>query len=306
MSRRTEDDDGGGLDLSAELDLLNLTEGSSSSSATSDDSSSEGEGGRGRARSGAFISLDGSEYDPSNDVDPSSAGGDHQGRARTSSFDVGGSTRANPSTKATADMKAAALSKRTLKIVNQLDDKKEVVNKIKPNRATNISEEEFEERQLEEEERRKRMEKEAATAAAGPAQGKTKGKDKTAVDNTKFDVYIRILLLGDSGVGKTSAMMRYSEDKFSSSLLSTAGVDYQTRYIEVGGKIVKLQLWDTAGQERFHVITKAYYRGAHGIVLMYDVADEDSFSNVGYWMTNIQQHAAKEVEKILGKGACRF
>ncbi|CAM9880082.1 unnamed protein product, partial [Ectocarpus sp. 12 AP-2014] len=90
---------------------------------------------------------------------------------------------------------------------------------------------------------------------------------------------IRILLLGDSGVGKTSLMTRFSEDKFAPTLISTAGV--QT--LDINGKRVRCQIWDTAGQERFHVITRTYYRGAHGIALAYDVTDDDSFKNVNYW-----------------------
>ncbi|KAG5176168.1 ras family-domain-containing protein [Tribonema minus] len=102
---------------------------------------------------------------------------------------------------------------------------------------------------------------------------------------------IRILLLGDSGVGKTSLMLRYTEDHFSPNLLSTAGVDFKVRHLDINGRRVRCQIWDTAGQEKFHVITRAYYRGAHGIALVYDVADADSFKNVNYWVANIQTHA---------------
>eukprot|EP00903_Cladosiphon_okamuranus_P020272 g18604.t1 len=106
-----------------------------------------------------------------------------------------------------------------------------------------------------------------------------------------FDHTIRILLLGDSGVGKTSLMTRFSEDKFAPTMISTAGVDFKVQTLDIHGKRVKCQIWDTAGQERFHVITRAYYRGAHGIALTYDVTDDDSFKNVNYWMANIQTHA---------------
>ncbi|CAM9910840.1 unnamed protein product, partial [Ectocarpus fasciculatus] len=106
-----------------------------------------------------------------------------------------------------------------------------------------------------------------------------------------FDHTIRILLLGDSGVGKTSLMTRFSEDKFAPTLISTAGVDYKVQTLDINGKRVRCQIWDTAGQERFHVITRTYYRGAHGIALAYDVTDDDSFKNVNYWMANIQTHA---------------
>lgn len=121
-----------------------------------------------------------------------------------------------------------------------------------------------------------------------------------AVEYTDF-MSLRILLLGDSGVGKTSLMMRYSEDEFAPCLLSTAGVDFKVRHltVEESKKKVKVQIWDTAGQERMHVITRTYYKGSHGIALIYNLTDPDSFKNVNYWMANIQQHAGDKVVKIL-------
>lgn len=143
--------------------------------------------------------------------------------------------------------------------------------------------------------------------AGGAGGGASSGKSlagrggKKAGEDKDFDVCVKFLLLGDSGVGKTSLMHRYSEDKFSSSLLSTAGVDYQTQYMDIESKRIKCQIWDTAGQQRFHVITQAYYKGAHGIVLVYDVSDptEASFHNVRYWMENIQKHANSQTLRIL-------
>jgi Ras-related protein Rab-8A len=122
----------------------------------------------------------------------------------------------------------------------------------------------------------------------------------------KFDILVKILLLGDSGVGKTSLMLRYADDKFASSLISTAGVDYKTSYLECAGKTIKCQLWDTAGQERFHVITQAYYKSAHGIALIYDVSQqsEESFRNVRYWMENINKHANPHCLRMLIGNKC--
>jgi len=117
----------------------------------------------------------------------------------------------------------------------------------------------------------------------------------------EYDVMVKLLLLGDGGVGKTSLMLRYSEDKFSTSLLATAGVDFKTQMLEIEGKRVKCQIWDTAGQARFHAITQAYYKAAHGIVLVYDASDpsEASFNNVRYWMENITKHASTDTQKII-------
>ena len=92
---------------------------------------------------------------------------------------------------------------------------------------------------------------------------------------------IKLLLIGDSGVGKSCCLLRFSEDSFTPSFITTIGIDFKIRTIELDGKRVKLQIWDTAGQERFRTITTAYYRGAMGILLVYDVTDERSFHSKG-------------------------
>lgn len=93
-------------------------------------------------------------------------------------------------------------------------------------------------------------------------------------------VQIKLLLIGDSGVGKSCCLLRFSEDSFTPSFITTIGIDFKIRTIELDGKRVKLQIWDTAGQERFRTITTAYYRGAMGILLVYDVTDERSFNSM--------------------------
>jgi hypothetical protein len=115
-----------------------------------------------------------------------------------------------------------------------------------------------------------------AGAGAGPGAGsggQGQGARRRRADDGDYDVLVKVLLLGDSGVGKTSLMLRYSDDKFSPSLTSTAGVDYKSRLVDVEGRKVKCQIWDTAGQQRFHVITHSYYKSTHGIVLVYDVSE---------------------------------
>lgn len=146
----------------------------------------------------------------------------------------------------------------------------------------------------------------AASHSAGASGGVAGVRPRKPADDKDYDVQIKLLLLGDGGVGKTSLMLRFSEDKFSSSLLSTAGVDYKTQHLDVDGKKVKLQIWDTAGQTRFHTITQAYYKAAHGIVLVYDVSDasEASFHNVRYWMDNITKHAGATTQRILIGNKC--
>jgi len=120
----------------------------------------------------------------------------------------------------------------------------------------------------------------------------------------QYDYLIKLLLIGDSGVGKSCLLCRYSEDIFNNKFITTIGIDFKIRTIELDGKKIKLQIWDTAGQERFRTITQAYYRGAMGILLVYDVTDEKSFSNIRSWMRNIEQHANTEVVKVLLGNKC--
>lgn len=114
-----------------------------------------------------------------------------------------------------------------------------------------------------------------------------------------YDYLIKLLLIGDSGVGKSCLLLRFAEDSFTSSFITTIGIDFKIKKVLIDGKWVKLQIWDTAGQERFRTITSAYYRGAMGILLVYDVTDEASFTNIRNWMKNIEQHASDNVVKVL-------
>ncbi|CAN1230888.1 Ras-related protein RABE1c, partial [Linum grandiflorum] len=101
------------------------------------------------------------------------------------------------------------------------------------------------------------------------------------------------------GVGKSCVLLRFSDGSFTTSFITTIGIDFKIRTIELDGKRIKLQIWDTAGQERFRTITTAYYRGAMGILLVYDVTDESSFNNIRNWIRNIEQHASDNVNKVL-------
>ncbi|BDA51556.1 Ras-related protein RAB1BV [Coccomyxa sp. Obi] len=119
-----------------------------------------------------------------------------------------------------------------------------------------------------------------------------------------YDYLIKLLLIGDSGVGKSCLLLRFSEDSFTSSFITTIGIDFKIKKILIDNKWIKLQIWDTAGQERFRTITSAYYRGAMGILLVYDVTDESSFNNIRNWMRNIEQHASDNVNKVLVGNKC--
>ena len=114
-----------------------------------------------------------------------------------------------------------------------------------------------------------------------------------------YDSIMKILLIGDSGVGKSCLLVRFVEDKFSPSFITTIGIDFKIKTVDINGKKVKLQLWDTAGQERFRTITTAYYRGAMGIILVYDVTDERTFKNIKTWVNTVSEHANDDAQLLL-------
>jgi small GTP-binding protein len=114
-----------------------------------------------------------------------------------------------------------------------------------------------------------------------------------------YDYQVKVLLLGNSGVGKSALLARFADNSFSANHITTIGIDFKTKIISLDGKKVKIQCWDTAGQERFKTITTAYYRGAHVIFLVYDVTDGKSFTDVNTWITAINQHAPRDVVTVL-------
>jgi small GTP-binding protein len=101
---------------------------------------------------------------------------------------------------------------------------------------------------------------------------------------------IKLLILGDSGVGKTSLMIRFTNCTFSQQMMGTTGIDMRVKTMKIDNRLVKIQIWDTAGQERFHSIARTYYRGAHGVILAYDVTDRTSFSNIPAWLDDIKKN----------------
>lgn len=115
----------------------------------------------------------------------------------------------------------------------------------------------------------------------------------------------KILTIGESGVGKTCILRRFVEDKFLKNHLATIGIDFKTKNIIVDGVQVKLKIWDTAGQERFRNITNQYYKGADGIILVYDVTDRLSFEKIREWMNQIKQNTTEnEIGLVLLGNKC--
>lgn len=99
----------------------------------------------------------------------------------------------------------------------------------------------------------------------------------------------KLILIGDSGVGKSSLLTRYVNDVYNTSFMSTIGIDFKVKTIELEGKKIKLQIWDTAGQERFRKIVSSYYRGAQGIAFVFDLTDSKSFNNLAYWISDVKK-----------------
>ncbi|XP_070562474.1 ras-related protein Rab-3 isoform X1 [Ptychodera flava] len=126
---------------------------------------------------------------------------------------------------------------------------------------------------------------------------------KDAADQN-FDYMFKLLIIGNSSVGKTSFLFRYADDSFTSAFVSTVGIDFKVKTVFRNDKRVKLQIWDTAGQERYRTITTAYYRGAMGFILMYDVTNEESFQAVQDWSTQIKTYSWDNAQVILVGNKC--
>jgi len=117
-----------------------------------------------------------------------------------------------------------------------------------------------------------------------------------------FDLSLKLLLLGDSAVGKTSLLMRFVDDKYSSTFISTVGVDFKSKIMPIETERVKLQVWDTAGQERFRTISLSFLRGAQGIALVFDLTDKRSFDHVRDWIKQVQVRFRRDGPQL---GICR-
>jgi len=115
-----------------------------------------------------------------------------------------------------------------------------------------------------------------------------------------YDYLFKLLMVGDSGVGKTSLLLQFTQGDFNVQMRSTVGVDLKVKMMKFRNKITKLTIWDTAGQERFRTLTSAYYRGAHGIILVYDVTSRESFQNIKDWLKEISIYSTNDdVVKML-------
>uniref|UniRef100_A0A3B5A4J7 Ras-related protein Rab-25 n=1 Tax=Stegastes partitus TaxID=144197 RepID=A0A3B5A4J7_9TELE len=115
----------------------------------------------------------------------------------------------------------------------------------------------------------------------------------------EYDFLFKVVLIGDSGVGKSNLLSRFTRNEFNLESKSTIGVEFATRSIQVDGKTIKAQIWDTAGQERYRAITSAYYRGAVGALLVYDIAKHLTYENVERWLKELRDHADNNIVIML-------
>ena len=118
------------------------------------------------------------------------------------------------------------------------------------------------------------------------------------------DHIFKVLIIGDSSVGKSNILLRFSDNIFHDTFLPTIGVDFKIRNVKISDQTIKLNIWDTAGQERFKTITSTYYKGAHGIILVYDITDRESFNNINNWLTEVKKHAGANVVKLIVGNKC--
>jgi small GTP-binding protein len=127
----------------------------------------------------------------------------------------------------------------------------------------------------------------------------TSGNQQKSIFAEQQDHFFKVLLLGDMGVGKSSLLMRLTDNTFSETHTSTVGVDFRSKNLKVDSQNVNLQIWDTAGQERYRSITTAYYRGAHGVLLIFDITLRSSFQNLQKWLSDVHKHSHDKTQIIL-------
>lgn len=124
--------------------------------------------------------------------------------------------------------------------------------------------------------------------------GSRSSSKKRSARQREYDYFLKVVIIGRCAVGKSSLMMRFTDEKFSDSYVNTIGVDFRFKTIEVAGKKVKIQIWDTAGQEKFRTITSTYYRGADAILLIYDITNAESLEDIeSFWIKEVEKHGSE-------------
>ena len=125
-----------------------------------------------------------------------------------------------------------------------------------------------------------------------------------SISNDKYDEKLKFMVLGETRVGKTSLIRKYIKNQFGDNYLTTVGIDFQEKLIQVNDKLILLQLWDTAGQERFRDIAKNYIKSADGVLLVYDITCKETFEKLDYWHKTLKEHASEHIKYIIVGNKC--
>mmetsp|Transcript_62402 Transcript_62402/g.72589 ORF Transcript_62402/g.72589 Transcript_62402/m.72589 type:complete len:209 (-) Transcript_62402:28-654(-) len=124
------------------------------------------------------------------------------------------------------------------------------------------------------------------------------------MEREHYDYLIKFIIIGNSSTGKSCLMHYFIENKSKKSTTHTIGVEFGSKVLQIGAKSIKLQIWDTAGQERFKTITSSYYKGAHGVVIAYDITNKQSLKDVDNWLAEVEKHAHPKINKLLIGNKC--
>lgn len=117
--------------------------------------------------------------------------------------------------------------------------------------------------------------------------------------SNKYDYLFKLVVIGDTNIGKSCLLSRFIDNYYSTSFISTIGVDFKVKTIKIDNKLIKIQIWDTAGQCRFRTITNSYYRGSHGIFIVYDISNRQSFNNIEIWIRDVNKFVSDNTIKML-------
>ena len=124
------------------------------------------------------------------------------------------------------------------------------------------------------------------------------------MEDEEYSLIFKMILIGDSGVGKSNILSRYINNSFSEATRSTVGVELSAKVEEINNTKIKIQIWDTAGQERYKSITKTYYKGAKGALIVYDITNKESFKNVDKWINDLKESGDDDVSILIVGNKC--
>ena len=128
--------------------------------------------------------------------------------------------------------------------------------------------------------------------------------DDMSLQEEEYNEKIKIMIIGDSNVGKTSIIKRFCKNEFSPSFISSIGIDYESKYINIDKKVINLQLWDTAGQERYRVLARNYYKQSDAFMIVYDITSRGTFNSINNWIEQIKENASNSVKYSLLGNKC--